>query len=67
MVVATVGELTGMDDDVMLELIIRDNKRLGAFQALAQSAKDINPKFEYSNPSLFQRIDFLIQASQPLY
>lgn len=37
-VVAVVAELTGMDDEVMLELIIHDNKRLAAFQALAQSA-----------------------------
>lgn len=37
-VVAVAAELTGMDDEVMLELIIQDNKRLAAFQALAQSA-----------------------------
>lgn len=37
-VVAIVAELTGIDDEVMLELIIRDNKRLAAFQALAKSA-----------------------------
>lgn len=37
-VITAVAELTGMDDEVMLELIIRDNKRLAAFQSLAQSA-----------------------------
>lgn len=37
-VVAIVAELTGMDDEVMLELIIRDNRRLATFQALAQTA-----------------------------
>jgi hypothetical protein len=36
--VAVAAELTGMDDEVMLELIIQDSKRLAAFQALAQSA-----------------------------
>lgn len=37
-VIGIVAELTGMDDEVMLELIIRDNRRLSAFHALAQSA-----------------------------
>jgi hypothetical protein len=36
--VAVAAELTGMDDEVMLELIIQDSKRLAAFQSLAQSA-----------------------------
>lgn len=37
-VVAIVAEMTGMDDEVMIELIIHDNKRLAAFQSLAQTA-----------------------------
>lgn len=37
-VVAIVAELTGMDDEVMIDLIIRDSKRLAAFQSLAQTA-----------------------------
>jgi hypothetical protein len=36
--VAAAAELTGMDDEVMLELIIQDSKYLAAFQILAQSA-----------------------------
>jgi len=37
-VVAVAAELTGMDNKVMIELIIQDNKRLAAFQTFAQSA-----------------------------
>ena len=37
-VVCAVAELTGMDDEVLLELIIRDNSRLAHFQALAKTA-----------------------------
>lgn len=37
-IVAVIAELTGMDEEVMLELIIRDNNRLTAFKELAQSA-----------------------------
>jgi hypothetical protein len=36
--VAATAELTGMDDEVMLELIIQNSKNLAAFQTLAQSA-----------------------------
>lgn len=37
-VVSIVAELTGMDDETMLELIIQDNRRLAAFQELAKAA-----------------------------
>ena len=37
-VITAVTELTGMDEENMLDLIIRDNSRLAAFRILAQSA-----------------------------
>ncbi len=37
-VITTVAELTEMDEEIILNLIIRDNCRLAAFIVLAQSA-----------------------------